>query len=180
VLGNCSRRRLLPELAIATRCATPSDRVIIDAIIDEVYDGVVAHRGGTAFLADFATELSAWSKEAVLDHATAPEHGWVSLVATVDGHVVGWLLANDRDTVRTVWLCVVTAPARGIGCGGALFDAAMTFTADSTLERFEILALPGDRTTKQRAEELGAKARLLVLSRPIGRTFLLGNDGLAN
>ena len=162
------------------RCATPSDRDVIGAIIDEVYADVAAHRGGTAFLADLATNLNAWSRDAVLERSVATGNAWVSLVATVDGHVVGWLLYTDHDAVRTVWLCVVTQAARGVGCGGALFEAAMSHDVGTQLKRFEILALPGDRNTKQRAEELGSKARLLILSRPIGRTGLLRNDGLAN
>ena len=61
--------------------------------------------------------------------------------------------------------CYVEAGARGVGVGTALMDAAVAWCAEKGCAVVDALALPGDRTTKQRLEGSGFTARLLTLSR---------------
>ena len=55
--------------------------------------------------------------------------------------------------------------ARGVGVGTALMEAAVDWCTESGCADVDALALPGDRTTKQRLEAAGFTARLLTLSR---------------
>jgi GNAT superfamily N-acetyltransferase len=61
--------------------------------------------------------------------------------------------------------CYVETAARGVGVGTALMDAAVAWCAEKGCDAVDALALPGDRTTKQRLEGSGFTARLLTLSR---------------
>ena len=55
--------------------------------------------------------------------------------------------------------------ARGVGVGTTLMDAAVDWCSERGCDTVDALALPGDRTTKQRLEAAGFTARLLTLSR---------------
>ena len=55
--------------------------------------------------------------------------------------------------------------ARGVGVGTALMEAGVAWCAERGCDGVDALALPGDRTTKQRLEAAGFTARLLTLSR---------------
>jgi GNAT superfamily N-acetyltransferase len=59
----------------------------------------------------------------------------------------------------------VETGARGVGVGTALMDAAVAWCTERGCSGVDALALPGDRTTKQRLEAAGFSARLLTLSR---------------
>ena len=52
-----------------------------------------------------------------------------------------------------------------MGVGTALMDAAVAWCREQGCADVDALALPGDRTTKQRLEAAGFTARLLTLSR---------------
>ncbi len=61
--------------------------------------------------------------------------------------------------------CYVETGARGVGVGTALMEAAVAWCSERGCDTVDALALPGDRTTKQRLEAAGFTARLLTLSR---------------
>jgi GNAT superfamily N-acetyltransferase len=63
--------------------------------------------------------------------------------------------------------CYVESDARGVGVGTALMDAAVAWCASQGCGDVDALALPGDRSTKQRLEAAGFTARLLTLSRSL-------------
>ena len=87
-----------------------------------------------------------------------------------EGAVVGLLAVTTAPGPRGVTnglieCCYVETAARGVGVGTALMDAAVAWCAEKGCAAVDALALPGDRTTKQRLEGSGFTARLLTLSR---------------
>ncbi len=64
--------------------------------------------------------------------------------------------------------CFVEEAARGVGVGTALMEAVVSWCADHGCRDIDALALPGDRSTKQRLEAAGFTARLLTLNRRLG------------
>ena len=93
------------------------------------------------------------------------------LVGEYDGAVVGVLgatVASVREGLAKralVECCYVEALARGVGVGSALMASAVQWAASRGCAEVDALALPGDRSTKQRLEAAGFTARLLTLSR---------------
>ena len=61
--------------------------------------------------------------------------------------------------------CYVEAGPRGVGVGTALMEAVVAWCGDRDCQDIDALALPGDRSTKQRLEAAGFTARLLTLNR---------------
>ena len=57
--------------------------------------------------------------------------------------------------------------ARGVGVGSALMDALVTWCRKRGCGDIDALALPGDRSSKQRLEAAGFTARLLTLNRQL-------------
>ena len=89
------------------------------------------------------------------------------------GVVVGLLAVTAAPGPRgltngLVECCYVETEARGVGVGTALMDAAVAWCSERGCSNMDTLALPGDRTTKQRLEAAGFSARLLTLSRRLG------------
>lgn len=120
-------------------------------------------RGGAALVGEATpvTLLERWSRQ----------DGTASLaVGEYEGVVVGLAAvtaeapAPGRRAGR-IECCYVEPGARGVGVGGALLDAALAWCASSGCTEVDAVALPGDRTMKQRLEAAGFTARLLTLSR---------------
>lgn len=64
--------------------------------------------------------------------------------------------------------CLYVEPeARGVGVGSALMTAAVAWCRQQSCVEIDALALPGDRSSKQRYEGAGFTARLLTLSRKL-------------
>jgi GNAT superfamily N-acetyltransferase len=122
-------------------------------------------RGGPALVGDATAEglLARWgSADASL------------FVGEYDGAVVGVLgltLATRPGADRPSGLvecCYVEDGARGVGVGTALMEAAVARCAARGCDDVDAVALPGDRSTKQRLEAAGFTARLLTLNRRLG------------
>jgi GNAT superfamily N-acetyltransferase len=97
----------------------------------------------------------------------------VLLVGEFHGAVVGLAAAvtfsrpgAPRPSGR-VECCYVEVAARGVGVGTALMGEAVQWCRDRGCSDVDALALPGDRTSKQRLEAAGFTARLLTLSRQL-------------
>jgi GNAT superfamily N-acetyltransferase len=73
-----------------------------------------------------------------------------------------------RGRVGRIECCYVEPEARGVGVGTALMGAAVSWCEATECVEVDALALPGDRSTKQRLEAAGFTARLLTLSRRLG------------
>ena len=61
--------------------------------------------------------------------------------------------------------CYVEAEARGVGVGSALMESMVAWCSERGCTDIDALALPGDRSSKQRLEAAGFTARLLTLNR---------------
>jgi GNAT superfamily N-acetyltransferase len=61
--------------------------------------------------------------------------------------------------------CYVESEARGVGVGSALMESMVAWCSERGCTDIDALALPGDRSTKQRLEAAGFTARLLTLNR---------------
>ena len=106
----------------------------------------------------------------LLDRWTEPGDTARLLVGEYEGVVVGLLAVTASPGPRgltngLVECCYVETGARGVGVGTALMDAAVDWCTERGCSSVDALALPGDRTTKQRLEAAGFSARLLTLSR---------------
>ena len=92
------------------------------------------------------------------------------MVGEYEGAVVGLLAVTTAQGPRgdangLIECCYVETAARGVGVGTTLMDAAVDWCSEQGCDAVDALALPGDRTTKQRLEASGFTARLLTLSR---------------
>jgi GNAT superfamily N-acetyltransferase len=86
----------------------------------------------------------------------------VGVAAATTGHRDGAMGRTGR-----IECCYVTEEARGVGVGTALMEAMVTWCADQGCSDIDALALPGDRSSKQRLEAAGFSARLLTLNRQL-------------
>ena len=148
------------------RPAAESDRAACRALLDGAFATACTMRGGPALLGTATPEslLARWS-----DPAEA-----CLLVGEYDGALVGVLgatIAPAGEGVASrarVECCYVETLARGVGVGSALMTSAVEWAAMRGCAEVDALALPGDRSTKQRLEAAGFTARLLTLSRRLG------------
>jgi GNAT superfamily N-acetyltransferase len=132
-------------------------------LLSQALVSAAAMRGGAALIGD-ATPVT------LLERWTAPGDETHLMVGEYDAVVVGLLAvtvaaaAGGRRTGR-IECCYVETGARGVGVGTALMDAAVLWCAGRGCTDMDAIALPGDRTTKQRLEATGFTARLLTLNR---------------
>jgi len=149
------------ELARPARAA---DRQACTRLLAQALVAAATMRGGAALVGEAtpASLLERWSR---------PRDARL-LVGEYEGAVVGLAAAKARDAPRgrhgLVECCYVESPARAVGVGTALLEAAVAWCEEQGCVEVDALALPGDRTTKQRLEAAGFTARLLTLSRPSG------------
>ena len=147
------------------RPATASDRASYVRLIGEALTHAASMRGGPALVGGATVEdlLARWA------HGNAPARVFVGEYA---GAVVGVLAVGPQDPEGErrgrIECCYVDPDARGVGVGTALMGAAVEWCEASGCVEVDALALPGDRTTKQRLEAAGFTARLLTLSRRLG------------
>jgi len=123
-------------------------------------------RGGAALVGD-ATPVT------LLDRWTRPGGAACLLVGEYEGAVVGLLSVTVAPPAGgrrrgLVECCYVESAARGVGVGTALMEAGVEWCTAWGCTDVDALALPGDRSTKQRLEAAGFTARLLTLSRRLG------------
>jgi GNAT superfamily N-acetyltransferase len=162
----------------ATRLATTADHPLCLDLVERVLSDARSMRGG-ATLAGSATApglLARWSAEVTPAVLLVGEFHdvVVGLAAAVivdggsNGSNGGGSAAQALDrapkTGRIECLYVETE-ARGVGVGSALMAATVDWCRTQGCTEVDALALPGDRSTKQRLEGAGFTARLLTLSR---------------
>ncbi len=143
---------------------TGDDVADVAALLQRAIDVARGARGGPALGERFGGLDRPGTLESVLRGLGTTHPG---LIAQLDGVTLGLCLWGDENDVRTVDLLFVEEEAREIGLGTALLQAAEEQAGRIGLRRLEVLALPGDRFTKGRAESIGMKARLLVLSKEL-------------
>jgi GNAT superfamily N-acetyltransferase len=145
------------------RPARADDRQACTRLLAQALVAAETMRGGAALVGD-ATTVS------LLDRWTEPGDTAQLLVGEYDGVVVGLLAVTASPAPRgftngLIECCYVETGARGVGVGTALMERALTWCTERGCSNMDALALPGDRTTKQRLEAAGLSARLLTLSR---------------
>jgi GNAT superfamily N-acetyltransferase len=145
------------------RPARAEDRQACTRLLSQALVAAESMRGGAALVGDATTV-------GLLDEWTRPGDGSQLLVGEYEGAVVGILAVTVAQGPRgarngRIDCCYVETGARGVGVGTALMDAAVAWCAEEGCAGIDALALPGDRTTKQRLEASGFTARLLTLSR---------------
>jgi GNAT superfamily N-acetyltransferase len=145
------------------RPARAEDRQTCTRLLSQALVAAASMRGGGALVGG-ATTVS------LLERWTRPGDAALLMVGEYEGAVVGLLAvttAQGPGGVRNglVECCYVETGARGMGVGTTLMDAAVDWCRARGCDAVDALALPGDRTTKQRLEASGFTARLLTLSR---------------
>ncbi len=105
-----------------------------------------------------------------LERALA-DHRSLLCVATIDGYVVGFTLARQREhssgLVTHVEELFVEEEAREVGLGEGLLDAAVVWSRSVNSTAIELDALPGDRALKNLCERSGLRSRALIMHRPL-------------
>jgi GNAT superfamily N-acetyltransferase len=146
-----------------TRPATTADRQSCTRLVSQALVAAATMRGGAALVgaATPVTLLDRWTGRGDDAHLAVGEFDGV--VVGVAAVTVGGNGPHDRRA--RVECCYVEPGARGVGVGSALMDEAVAWSAAVGCTEVDALALPGDRTTKQRLEGAGFTARLLTLSR---------------
>jgi GNAT superfamily N-acetyltransferase len=148
----------------AARPAQEADRAACAELLGTALLGAQSMRGGTA-LAGTA------SPEQLLDRWMSKDPEAALIVGEFHHVVVG--VAAATTFVRhgaeapsgRMECCFVEEGARGVGVGTALIDAVVAWCVNKGCKDMDAMALPGDRSTKQRLEAAGLTARLLVLNR---------------
>ncbi len=133
------------------RPAGAADTDDLDALRRAARLAIADQRGGRAWLDD---------------HVPAPwdaPHQTV-LVGTLDGVVLGYAVVAVGERVARLTEIFVDPEARQLGCGEALLDAALESARHAGCRRFDGIALPGDRATKNLFERAGIVARAIVVS----------------
>jgi GNAT superfamily N-acetyltransferase len=147
------------------RPARQEDIGVCTDLLTRALDAAREMRGGTALAGDTSPEqlLARWTVES--------DAGAVLMVGEFHQAVVGVGAAmtghRHRQTALTgrIECCYVEEEARGVGVGSALMDAMVEWCERHGCADIDALALPGDRSSKQRLEAAGFSARLLTLNR---------------
>jgi GNAT superfamily N-acetyltransferase len=155
-----------------TRLASEGDVAVCRELLRVALEGAKVMRGGATLVGD-ATEdqlLTRWS----LGAPASPDATTAVYVGQFHQVVVG--LAAVVTETRTgagsplagrIECLYVESEARGVGVGSALMAAAVAWCRRKSCVEIDALALPGDRSSKQRYEGAGFTARLLTLSRKL-------------
>ncbi|HEX3793746.1 MAG TPA: GNAT family N-acetyltransferase [Acidimicrobiales bacterium] len=146
------------------RPAQEGDLAVCTGLLERALGHTKTLRGGAVLIGPAtAQELVArWTT-----HADDPRTLHVGLI---DDVVVG--LAAALTLIRPgssrpsglIECCYVEDEARGVGVGTALMSAMVAWCSVQECTDIDALALPGDRSTKQRLEATGFTARLLTLN----------------
>jgi GNAT superfamily N-acetyltransferase len=148
------------------RPARTEDRQACTRLLSQALVAAESMRGGAALVGDTTTVT-------LLERWTGADAMALLMVGEYEGVVVGLgavtAVGGSRGVTRGhIECCYVETGARGVGVGSALMEAAVAWCSERGCETVDALALPGDRTTKQRLEAAGFTARLLTLSRRLG------------
>jgi GNAT superfamily N-acetyltransferase len=142
------------------------DLAVVGSLLHQAIEQAKTMRGGTVLVGPTtATQLVArWTPDTSA-HLCAFLAGLIDeVVVGVAAVVVETRPAALRPT-GVIECCYVEDEARGVGVGTALMQAMVAWCTAQGCADVDALALPGDRSTKQRLEAAGFTARLLTLSR---------------
>lgn len=141
------------------RAARSDDVAALRDLEVEARASVATVRGGARWLDEHPLIGADWQR--AIDEREV-------VVAELLGSVVaGYLVLDVDEGVATVDQVYVSAPARELGFGDALLEAATHRARARGAHLIEGYALPGDRETKNLYERAGITARLITVSRPL-------------
>ena len=133
------------------RPSRPADAEALASLRASAEQQLGSERGGPALLEELPQRLA--------EAAGLARCSWVAEAAEgLQGAAVA-----VREGARGSFALWVDPPARGQGIGRSLATAAISWLRDQGVVDVDSLSLPGDRATKQLLEQLGFKARLLVM-----------------
>ena len=145
------------------RPAEPADQALAAHLLATALEGARTMRGGAALLGSRTPEdlMARWTRgsQAAL-YVGEFHHAVVGLAAATT-----FTRTGATDTSGRIECCFVESDARGVGVGSALMEAVVGWCAERGCRDIDALALPGDRSSKQRLEAAGFVARLLTLNR---------------
>ncbi|HSJ27368.1 MAG TPA: GNAT family N-acetyltransferase [Acidimicrobiia bacterium] len=106
-------------------------------------------------------------------HALVEDPDAVVMVGEIDAVAVGFLAARieqmlpqaEGELIGSIRLVFVHQPAREVGVGEAMLDAALVEMRRRGVHTFDAHVLPGHRLVKNFFESGGFKARSIVMSR---------------
>ncbi|HWD53859.1 MAG TPA: GNAT family N-acetyltransferase [Acidimicrobiales bacterium] len=153
------------------RPAGDADHAVCAHLVGEALAHAGSMRGGPALIGASTTDdlLTRWRGD---PEGAAGTEGAALFVGEFEGAVVGVLgvvaTAAAGGRRGRIECCYVETAARAVGVGTSLMEAAVAWCAGAGCAEVDALALPGDRSTKQRLEASGFTARLLTLSRRLG------------
>ena len=148
------------------RPAQEEDRPVCAELVSKATAGARSMRGG-------AVLVGATSSDQLLGRWMTAGSEAILYVGEFHHFVVGVAAATTFARPETAALsgriecCYVEEGARGVGVGTALMDSVVAWCIDRGCGDIDALALPGDRSSKQRLEAAGFTARLLTLNRPL-------------
>lgn len=148
----------------SARRAEEEDLAVCRRLLVSALDAAQSMRGGTALTGDHTVDglLARWTAPVAALYVGVFEHATVGLAAATTFRRGGRVGRSAR-----IECCYVEPGARGVGVGGALMHALVEWCTGRGAGDIDALALPGDRSTKQRLEAAGFTARLLTLNRSL-------------
>jgi GNAT superfamily N-acetyltransferase len=155
------------------RPAGPGDRQVCTRLLAQALVSAATMRGGAVLIGDAtpAGLLERWTRPGGTAHLLVGEYAGAVvglLGVTTALPAAGGGAGGGHAGSSLIECCYVETGARGVGVGTALMEAAVEWCTAQGCPDVDALALPGDRTTKQRLEAAGFTARLLTLSRRLG------------
>ena len=121
-------------------------------------------RGGFRLANELPLVGSLWAERVI-----SPR--WTVFVAGFDDVAMGYLCIDyaaqrDAPLIEAVY---VTSDARELGLGDAMVNAAIEECVRRGADAIDAYALPGDRETKNLFERSGLTARLLIVTKKLGK-----------
>jgi ribosomal protein S18 acetylase RimI-like enzyme len=159
-----------PEGARIAR-ADDTERVI--ELAGQYLAELAGARGGAAL----AHALDGTLRPAALKHVIVGSDACALVVGTYDGAVVGLALVehppdvgrsgSPQDRPAKVCALYVEPAMRGVGVGEAVFAEILSLEAARGATALDAPALPGDGASKSFLEDIGFRARLLIMRRSL-------------
>jgi GNAT superfamily N-acetyltransferase len=153
------------------RPAVAADLAAVHELLAVALAGTRTMRGGAALMGDQTPDelVARWTAVGNADVALFVGEFHQAVVG-VAAATTCTRVGDSGRTGRTgrIECCYVEEGARGVGVGSALMEALVTWCGERGCGDIDALALPGDRSSKQRLEAAGFTARLLTLNRRLG------------
>jgi GNAT superfamily N-acetyltransferase len=146
------------------RPAEHADLSVVAHLLTAALARIRTQRGGATLVGTHTPDelLARWTSSGSSLYVGEFHHAVVGLAAATTFTRPGAGTPSGR-----IECCYVEEGARGVGVGTALMEAMVTWCGDRSCQDIDALALPGDRSSKQRLEAAGFVARLLTLSRQL-------------